>query len=53
MQLSNVELNNYIGGGINATFLNAIVRGFTFLLDLGKSIGTSIRRGTSGQICGL
>ena len=50
MQLSDEELSNYIGG-VNATFLNAIIRGFGFIFDLGKTIGTAIRRGVSGNAC--
>ena len=50
MQLSEYELNKYIGGA-NATFLNAVIRGFTFVLDLGRTIGTAIRRGISGNAC--
>lgn len=51
MQLNDNDLNNYIGGTFNSTFLNALVRGFNFILDLGKTIGTAIRRGTSGNMC--
>ena len=51
MQLNDKLLNSYIGGSFNATFVNAVVRGFTFILDLGKTIGTAIRRGISGNMC--
>ena len=50
MQLTDLELSNYVGG-VNATFVNAIIRGFTFVLDLGRTIGTAIRRGISGNAC--
>ena len=53
MQLSDIELNNYVGGTFNATLVNAVIRGFTFILDLGKTIGTAIRRGISGNVCGF
>ena len=52
MQLSDKELENYIGG-INATLVNAIVRGFTFILDLGRTIGTAIRRGLNVNTCDI
>ena len=52
MQLRDSELTKYIGGA-NATFLNAIIRGFIFVLDLGRTIGTAIRRGVSGNACGF
>lgn len=52
MQLKDSELDSYIGGiTFNATLVNAVVRGFTFILDLGRTIGTAIRRGLDGQAC--
>lgn len=53
MQLSNKELYRIFGGasGITATLLNSIIRGFSFIFDLGKSIGSSLRRGIDGKTC--
>lgn len=52
MQLSDVELYKLIGGAsFNATLVNAIIRGVSFIFDFGKTIGTAIRRGISGNIC--
>lgn len=52
MQLEDKYLVDYIGGfSFNATLVNAVVRGFSFILDLGKTIGTSLRRGLTGQAC--
>ncbi len=51
MQLSKYELEEYVGGAFNATFLNAIVRGFTFVFELGKAIGSSINRAINHSIC--
>ncbi|MBQ8234540.1 MAG: hypothetical protein IJZ36_03035 [Bacilli bacterium] len=45
-------LSNY-KGGISAAFINSIIRGVTFLFELGKSLGTSIRRNLSKSICPL
>ncbi len=54
------ELNNkellVIQGGTNwvtASFLNAASRAVSILLDMGKSLGTSIRRVISGDVCQL
>ncbi len=43
----------YISGGasISASFLNALSRAVTTLVDLGRSLGTSIRRTISGKVC--
>lgn len=52
MQLNDVELYKLIGGaGFNATFVNAIIRGASFIFDFGKTIGTAIRRSITGNIC--
>ena len=53
MQLSNYELDKIMAGAINATFLNAIVRGFTFIFELGKSIGSSINRLLNRSSCSV
>lgn len=44
-----------IVGGINVTgtLINSLVRGINSLLDLGRSLGTAIRRVTTGKICPL
>ena len=44
-----------IEGGINitGTLINAWVRGINALLDLGRSLGTAIRRVSSNNICPL
>ena len=52
-ELQNKELLN-INGGANwysASFLNAIARTMSTLLELGRSLGTSIRRAINGTIC--
>lgn len=51
------ELNNNellcIEGGINITgsFINSLVRGVDIILDLGRSLGTAIRRVQNNNIC--
>ena len=45
------ELINIQGGGINATMINAIARGITSMYELGRSIGSAIRRIGKKSIC--
>ena len=48
MKLGNKELKNIKGGKtFSATLLNAIVRGITSFMDIGRYLGSSIRRATS------
>lgn len=49
--MSKQELQNIVGGSVSATFITAIVRGINSILDLGRSLGTAIRRITTGQKC--
>lgn len=52
-ELSNIELMDIKGGSnfIGATFITAITRAGNLLLDLGRSLGTSLRRIVSDNIC--
>lgn len=42
-----------ISGGFNwsASFLNAASRAVSTLVDLGRSLGTAIRRSINGKVC--
>lgn len=42
-----------IVGGVNITgaFLNYIVKGINAFMDLGRSVGSAIRRIRSGNLC--
>ena len=51
MILEKKELCQIEGGAITAALVNAILRGFQFLFDLGKSVGSSIARMTKGNYC--
>ena len=55
MKLKKDELYGIVGGasGITASFLNAIARGIETLLDLGRSVGTAVRRIGNGSVCPL
>lgn len=50
--LSEYELNCLIGGAsISGTLLNSVSKLITTLLDLGRTIGSSIRYWKSGKSC--
>lgn len=53
MELNKEELLMISAGGLSGTLLNAIVRGINAVLDLGRSLGTAIRRIGSNNICPL
>lgn len=54
MELNRNQLLNIVGGfSISGTLINAFVRGINSILDLGRSIGTAIRRMQNGNICPL
>lgn len=41
------------GAGLTASFLTALVRGVNAFLEVGRTIGSSIRRISSKQVCPL
>ncbi len=45
------ELSNISGGGMNASLLNAIIRGTITIYELGKALGSAIRYGVTGKRC--
>ena len=45
------ELISIVGGSISGTMINALVRALDILLEIGRSLGTSIRRYSSGNYC--
>ena len=54
MELNKNQLINIVGGiNISGTLINSIVKGINAILDLGRSLGSSIRRIKSGNICSL
>ena len=55
MRQLNKEEMLKISGGFNwsASFLNAASRAVSTLIDLGRSLGTSIRRSISGKVCSI
>ena len=53
MNLKDSELKLISGGSITATFINAVVKGISLIVELGKSLGSSFRRITSGSTCSV
>ena len=51
MILKKEELLKVTGGALTATLINAISKGLTTISDLGRSLGSAIRRIVSGKIC--
>lgn len=53
LELKKEELLNIEGGAslTSAAWLNAAARAITTLIDLGRSLGTAIRRSISGKVC--
>lgn len=47
------KLADYYGGAFSASLLNSIVRGVYYLLELGRSLGSALRRGITGRMCNL
>ncbi len=53
MKLSNEELIFIVGGTLTGTLINSISRAISALLDMGRSLGTAIRRIASRNLCQL
>lgn len=51
--LTRKELLEVNGGAftINGTYLNSIIRGINAILELGRSLGSAIRRASGHNIC--
>ncbi len=49
------EIENIYGGGMtfNATYLNAIYKISSLIFEIGKEVGSSIRRVSSDKVCPL
>lgn len=51
MKLNEQELSNINGGAISASLLNALSRAMTTILELGRTVGSAIRRLYSKKYC--
>ena len=45
------ELKTVLGGAISATYITALVRGVNAIMDIGRSLGTVIRRIQTRSLC--
>ena len=52
-KLEKERLLKVTGGGISATLLNALARGVNVFLEVGRSVGSAIRRFLSGKKCAI
>lgn len=53
MKLKKEEMLKINGGGISGTLINSVIRGINSILELGRSLGTAIRRLTANNLCQL
>lgn len=49
----NEMVNLYGGASITGAFLSSIIKGIDIILELGRSLGSAIRRGTGGRLCSI
>lgn len=45
------QLKQIEGGAIAASYITALVRGVNTIIELGRSLGTAIRRIQTGKLC--
>ena len=45
------ELINVKGGSVSGTIINGIIRAFTTALELGRSLGSALRRSKDKAMC--
>lgn len=51
MELKKEELYSIIGGSFSGVVINGIVRSAQYILDLGRSLGSAIRRIITNRYC--
>lgn len=52
-KITEKDLKEIQGGGISASIITAAVRAMNSLLELGRSLGTAVRRIQSGSVCSI
>ena len=50
-ELSKKESMELYGGGITAALFNAFTKGFSIFVDIGRFLGSSIRRIFDSKLC--
>lgn len=51
LKLNKQELLLIDGGGVSGTLISSITKGVTFIFELGKSLGSAVRRIVGKNIC--
>lgn len=55
--MSEIDKNDYLniegGLSVSATLINAFTGGVKIILEIGRSLGSALRRGSSGKICSI
>ena len=52
MQLTKEQLLATTGGaGLSAAFITSVIKAFTTIIEFGKMVGSSIRRGSTKNYC--
>ena len=52
MKLTNTELKSIVAGAsVSSSLINSILRGVNVFVDIGRYLGSSIRRIISKEIC--
>ena len=51
MELSKKELNEINGGSISGTLVTSIIRGISQIYEIGRGIGSAIRRFVTKRFC--
>ena len=51
MRVSDEILINIYGGSVSSVMVNALVKGISLLIDLGRSLGSTIRRVSENNMC--
>ena len=53
-KLTKEEMVNLSGGAtITGAFLSSLIKGIDIILELGRSLGSAIRRGSGGKLCSM
>ena len=54
MKLSNLEAKSIVAGtSITGTLVNSLIKGIDTFMDVGRYLGSSIRRLFGGKVCKL
>ena len=53
MKLNDRELLKIKGGSLSASLINGLVKGISIICDLGRSLGSTIRRISENKPCGI